>query len=135
MDIVSLCLVGIACRYDGRNSLVRKVRELVERNEAIPLCPEQLGGLPTPRSPAEIKGGKAEDVLWGKATVVNREGVEVTAPFLKGAREVLRLTRLTGARRAILKAKSCSCGENGVTAALLRKEGIKVLSELDYWDG
>jgi uncharacterized protein YbbK (DUF523 family) len=129
MDIVSLCLAGVRCRYDGRDSLVKKIKELVERKEAIPLCPEQLGGLPTPRSPAEIKGGRGEDVLNGKARVVNREGIEVTAQFIKGAEEVLKLARLVGAKRAILKEKSSSCGEEGVTAALLRREGIEVRGE------
>jgi uncharacterized protein YbbK (DUF523 family) len=126
MDIVSLCLVGISCRYTGQDCLVEKVKRLVEKKEAIPLCPEQLGGLPTPRSPAEIKGGKGEDVLKGRARVVNREGVEVTAQFIKGAEEVLKLARLVGAKRAILKRRSSSCGREGVTAALLRREGIEI---------
>lgn len=113
----------------------------------IPVCPEQLGGLTTPRLPAEIKDGGGQDVLDGLARVVDKEGTDVTDQFIKGAYETLKLARLLGARKAILKEKSPSCGPgkiydgnfkgnlidgSGVTAALLRSNGIEVSSEEDF---
>jgi len=104
---------------------------LLKRFRLIPVCPEQLGGLPTPRPPAEILGGDGADVLSGTARVINLRGEEVTEAFMRGAEEVLRLARLLGVRRAFLKAKSPSCGLEplGVTAALLLREGL----ELHEW--
>ncbi|MDI6821326.1 MAG: DUF523 domain-containing protein [Actinomycetota bacterium] len=142
--IVSACLVGINCRYDGKNKLLGKVQRLVSQGRAIPVCPEQLGGLPTPRLPMEIRDGSGEDVLGGRTGVFTKEGVDVTTQCIKGAHEVLKLAKLVGARAAILKARSPSCGfgriydgtftnnlrkGNGVTASLLRREGVKILTE------
>ena len=105
----------------------------------IPICPEQLGGLPTPRPPSNIVNGDGEEVLCGRARVINDRGEDVTGAFLKGARETLALARLTGAKKAFLKGKSPSCGLRtpycetdtgygiGVTAALLLREGIEVV--------
>lgn len=146
MMLVSACLAGCRCRYDGSSRPDHQLEELVAKGEALPVCPEQLGGLPTPRSPAQIVGGDGDDVLEGRARVLTEEGVDVTAAFLKGAEETLRMARLVGATVAILKERSPSCGSaviydgtfsgatrkgRGVTAALLAGHGIVVRSEED----
>jgi len=136
MKLCSACLLGIRCRYDGKSKRNRKVIELTKKEILIPVCPEQLGGLPTPREPAEQKGKK----------VFTRSGKNVTKKILKGAKEVLRVAELFGIKEAILKQKSpsCGCGKiydgtftgklikgDGVTTSLLKKNKIKVISEED----
>ncbi|SFP66841.1 DUF523 domain-containing protein [Caldicoprobacter faecalis] len=147
MILVSACLAGICCKYNGGNNGIPLIKELVKQGKAILLCPEQLGGLPTPRLPAEIKGGSARDVLQGKASVVREDGADVTENFIRGAREVLKFCQEMGIRRAILKSKSPSCGKglvydgtftgklvegNGVTAQLLIDDGIEVMTEEEF---
>ncbi len=139
MIIVSACLVGIRCRHDGKDAAVKELRALMKEGKVLPVCPEQWGGLPTPRSPAEIVDGSGEDVLKGKARVIDREGKDVTGQFVEGARAVADLAKFVGARQAILKtgSPSCGCGRikrkghlmkgNGVTAALLLQAGIEVI--------
>jgi len=142
--LVSACLLGINCRYDGKNALEPKLLELMKEDQIIPICPEQLGGLPTPREPAWIVGGEGSDVLKGAAKVISRSGRDVTENFRTGAEETLKVAKLFGAKCAILKARSPSCGcggirepfsfdklksGDGVTAALLKKNGFKVVSE------
>ncbi len=126
--VVSACLAGVRCRYDGTSSPLQEVEKLLAEGRALPVCPEQLGGLPTPREPAEIEGGDGFLVLEGKARVFNRRGEEVTAAFVRGAEESLRLARLAGCARAILREGSPSCGVSpaGVTSALFSREGIAV---------
>ncbi|HKZ43783.1 MAG TPA: DUF523 domain-containing protein [Anaerolineales bacterium] len=134
MIIVSSCLAGCHCRYDGDSKPNEKVINLVADGKALPVCPEQLGGLPTPRLPAEQRGNK----------VYRNDGVDVTYEFEKGAREALRLAKLVNARKAILKARSPSCGSgeiydgsfngvlikgNGTFAEMCKKEGIIVRTE------
>jgi len=134
MIIVSACLAGIRCRYDGAEKPCAKVVRLVEDGKAIPVCPEQLGGLPTPRVPAERKGNK----------VIRKDGVDVTEQFNRGAQEALKIAKMVSARRAILKARSPSCGagqtydgsftgklidEDGIFAHLCKDNGIEVLTE------
>ncbi len=97
---ISLCLLGIDCNYAGGNSLCEKAVELFKSGRGLPVCPEQLGGLPTPRIPAEIQGDR----------VINRAGEDVTAQFRKGAEEAARLVRLAGCTGALLKSRSPSCG-------------------------
>lgn len=138
MRLASACLCGVRCRYNGESEDRAEVIRLVRDGEALPVCPEQIGGLSTPREPAEIVGGDGHDVLSGKARVVTRDGRDVTAEFLRGAAEVLRLARETRAVEVLLKSRSPSCGHgvinrggqtvigDGVTAALLAKEGIRV---------
>ena len=138
MVLVSACLVGVHCRYDGSDSFNKELLEKLEGTPFVPICPEQLGGLPTPRVPAEIDHGDGHDVLEGEARVINEQGEDVTAHFLQGAQEALRIAVLTGCRRAFLKARSPSCGcgsisrqgeavqGDGVTAALLKRQGIEV---------
>ncbi len=138
--LVSACLLGVSCRYDGSHAWCPEVFDELWRSHFIPVCPEQLGGLGTPRPPAVLDGDGA-DVLEGKARVLAGEGEDVTPAFLKGAEEALRLARLAKAKKAILKDRSPSCGCRhihrreglvsgvGVTAALLAKNGIEVFSE------
>ncbi len=142
--LVSACLLGINCRFDGRNCFDERVARLVSRFVMIPVCPEQLGGLGTPREPMKIVRGTGSDVLNGKARVVNESGIDVTEKMLKGAEETLKIAKLFGAKRAVFKARSpsCGCGEirdaasperlirgDGVTTALLKKNGIVVITE------
>jgi uncharacterized protein YbbK (DUF523 family) len=140
--LISSCLLGIACRYDGGHSKVAEIVAKAQDLHLIPICPEQLGGLPTPRSPAKIVNGDGKAVLAGHGQVINSSGQDVTAAFLKGARETLRLAQISGAATALLKNKSPSCGLAtpycetdtgyglGVTAALLTSAGIEVI-EID----
>lgn len=143
MYLVSACLLGLKTRFNG-TKLAPSGATLVPLEELIPVCPEQLGGLPTPRLPAEIQGGQGEDVLKGSAKVLNAAGENVTEFFIKGAREVLYLAHLYKVKGAFLKEGSPSCGSNyiydgtfshkrcpgtGVTAALLREKGIPVFNE------
>jgi uncharacterized protein YbbK (DUF523 family) len=132
--LVSACLVGINCKYDGLHNYNAKVVALGKHDTLIPVCPEQLGGLSSPRSPHEQKDGK----------VVTPEGEDHTEHFQRGARETLKIARLCGATEAVFKQRSPSCGVgqiydgcfcrkvikgDGMTTALLRSEGIRVISE------
>ena len=134
MKIVSACLAGVKCRYDGSSKPCKKVIELVKKGQAIPICPEQLGGFSTPRIVSEQKGNK----------VYNKEGKDVTAEFEKGAQEALNIAKMAGCKEAILKSKSPSCGSglvydgsfsgklikgDGVFAKLLKANNIKVVTE------
>ncbi len=139
--LVSACLLGASCRYDGSHCLDEGVVDLARRFDFIPACPEQLGGLCTPRPPATITLGEGEGVLDGDSSLLDVEGRDVTGHFLRGAAESLRMVEILGAEAAVLKEASPSCGVNktnrrrrmvngsGVTAALLRREGIPVFSE------
>ena len=134
MKIVSACLAGVNCRFDGKSRPNEKIMQLVKKGKAIPVCPEQLAGMPTPRENSEIRSGKVFSV----------SGKDETAQIKRGAEETLKIARLAGATEAILKARSPSCGKgkiydgsfsgklvkgNGITTELLLKNGIKVLTE------
>jgi len=134
--LCSACLLGINCRYDGKLKPNKKVIKLSKKEILIPVCPEQLGGLPTPRKPAEQKGKR----------VITKSRKDITKNFRKGAKEVLKLAKLLDIKKAILKQRSPSCGSgqiydgtfskeivkgDGITTALLKKNGIKVVSEED----
>ena len=144
MILVSSCLAGLDVRYNGTNCLNDKIRKLVEENKAITICPELLGGFSTPREPAEIIGGNGEDVLDGKAKVVEKSGKDVTQLYIKGAYSTLKQAIKLNATLVVLKENSPSCGSltiyngeftgkkimgMGVTSALLKRNGIKVISE------
>jgi uncharacterized protein YbbK (DUF523 family) len=136
---ISACLLGVACRYDGRSLPSTDWYPIPEGSRLMPICPEQLGGLSTPRACAQIAHGSGADVLEGCARVTDATGADVTEAFVRGARETLRLCRSLGIGRMILKTHSPSCGAgtirrgiervagDGVTAALLRREGIEVV--------
>lgn len=142
--VVSACLLGLNTKYNGGNNLHAEVLALQEHCLLVPVCPEQLGGLPTPRAPAEIQGGDGHDVLTGRAAVRDRTGKDCTAAFISGAKQSLEVARLAGAQIALLKARSPSCGSNciysglfngttvagdGVTAASFKQAGIIVFTE------
>ena len=141
MILVSACLAGINCKYSGGNNYNEKVFNLVKEGKAIPTCPEQLGGLQTPRNPAEIK------IVDGKKYVIDEKNNNVTENFEKGAKEVLEFAKKLNIKKAILQARSPSCGTgkiysgnfdgkliqgNGILAELLIKNGIEVISSEDY---
>lgn len=149
MKIVSACLAGERCRLNGKNSINEKIKEMVERGEAIAACPEVLGGLPVPRKPAGIHGGVGIDVIKNRAKVrTSKKGEDVTKQFLKGAEEFLKIVQAKNIKEAILRtpSPSCGCGKtwqldknfrnhivdgDGVTTALLKKNGIKVYTKKD----
>ncbi len=140
--LVSACLLGRACRFDGKDKLVKELPDALraEKAEAVPFCPEEAGGLGTPRPAAVIVGGDGEAVLDGRARVVNDRGEDVTEAFLDGARQALDAARQHGCAVAYLKERSPSCGcaqvhtekgvakGSGVTAALLRRGGVATVS-------
>jgi len=134
--LVSACLLGVKCRYDGKSKPNKAVLALAQNEALIPVCPEQLGGRPTPRNAVEILKGK----------VVEPDGNDHTEEFKRGAEEVLKLAKITGCKKAILKSKSPSCGfgkiydgtfsgtltdGNGITAQLLYENGIEIINEND----
>ena len=135
--LVSACLLGVACRYDGKAKAHEGVISLREKHTLIPFCPEVYGGLPTPRPASERRGER----------VFIQKGDEVTEQFCRGAEETLRLCRLYGCEAALLKERSPSCGHgvihngqfdgglvpgNGVTAEWLLQNGIAVYGESDW---
>ena len=129
--LISGCLIGLCCRYDGKQKRNKNIAALMEKYYLIPVCPEQLGGLKTPRNPSEIREGR----------VISSD---VTAEYRRGAEEAIKLARLFGCKKAILKERSPSCGfgkiydgsfsgrlidGNGVAAALLAANGIEIYGE------
>jgi uncharacterized protein YbbK (DUF523 family) len=125
--IVSACLVGLCTRYDCTIQENYTCQHRLHNAAWIPVCPEQLGGLPTPREPAYIIGGQGEDVLSGKAQVITKSGINVSEPFIKGAYQVLSIACSQPILAVFLKARSPSCGvigPTGVTAALLKQHGF-----------
>lgn len=147
MIVVSACLCGVNCKYNGGNNLHNDILELLKKGKAVLICPEQLGGQATPRPAHEIFNAEGSDVLDGKAYVLGPEGDDATEKFLKGAYESLKIAKECGAHIAILKARSPSCGckeiydgsftgkkreGNGVTAELFLRNGIKVYTEENY---
>lgn len=156
MKLCSACLLGINCKYDGKNNLDKAPKKLIKEfkeGNLIPICPEQLGGLSTPRERARIKGGNGYDVLKKKAKVITESKKDASKEFLRGAYEVLKIAKRLKIKEAILKQRSpsCGCGQiykavfnregnflnkiirgNGVTTALLKQNGIKVKSEEDF---
>jgi len=147
MKLCSACLLGIKCAWDGKDRYKNeRVIELLKKEVLIPVCPEQLGGLSTPRIPQEIQGCSGEKVLDGKCKVKNKSDEDVTKQFIKGAEETLKIAKLLGIKEFIAKQKSpsCGCGKtydgtfsgklidgDGVTTALLKRNGIKIISEED----
>ena len=143
--LVSRCLLGHRVRYDGGASgPFDQLQQWLDEGRVVPLCPEVAGGLPTPRAAAEIPGGQGGEVLDGQARVITTGGDDVSAEFLSGAYQALELVQKHGIRIAVLKANSPSCGNlltydgsfsgvkvsgEGVTAALLKRNGVLVFSE------
>jgi uncharacterized protein YbbK (DUF523 family) len=134
--LVSACLLGTACNHEGRHSQRAQVEALAGEYRLVPICPEVVGGLPTPRPAAEIRDGR----------VVTAAGDDVTQEYERGARAAVELAMTVGATRAVLKARSPSCGAHavydgtftrtlrdgaGITASALREAGVDVVSEED----
>ncbi len=134
--LISACLMGVYCRYNGERRAMDGLAELMEKHTLIPVCPETLGGMPTPREPSEIRDGR----------VYSKSGADVTEFYERGAAETVRLARLYGCEWAILKERSPSCGSgiihdggfsgglaagDGIAAAALKKAGVTVLGEGD----
>jgi uncharacterized protein YbbK (DUF523 family) len=143
MYLVSSCLSGVNCRFNGTNALDKKIKKLTEEGKAITLCPEVLGGLSIPREPCEII--KTGD---NKKKVISRSGKNLTENYLKGALITLQICKTCGVEKAILKSRSPSCGYgmiydgtfggrliqgNGVTADLLSKNGIRIFNEENWF--
>nr|WP_320119866.1 DUF523 domain-containing protein [uncultured Marinifilum sp.] len=137
MIIVSACLAGVKCRYDGNNNLVPEIRDLVQNGKAIALCPEELGGLPTPRISCELI----------QSDIISKNGHNFSKEFNSGAKKVLDISGILGSKLAILKTNSPSCGYgqiydgtfsgdkktgNGITANLLANAGLKILNEENF---
>jgi len=146
MILVSACLLGIYSRYNGGSNLQALLAEYTRCGQFLPVCPEQLGGLPTPRPAVEIVGGSGHDVLAGACKAVNKVGEDVSAAFVKGAEETLTIARTFPVTAAILKERSPSCGVHliydgsfgqivkkgqGVTTCLLKQLNIPIYSEED----
>ena len=136
MMLISACLVGINCKYNGGNNYNKKALELVKKGIAIPICPEQLGGLTTPRNPSEIK------TIDNEVRVIDNKNNDVTKEFKRGANEVLKLAKILNVDKVILKSKSPSCGigkiydgtfsnklidGNGILVKLLMDNNIEVV--------
>lgn len=144
MILVSACLLGLNAKYDGKSNAHALIQKYSSAGKFIPVCPEQLGGLPTPRSPVEIIGGTGQDVLLGRCVAQGQTGEILTPQFIQGATEVLKIVRMVKVTAAILKERSPSCGVNhiydgsfshgiipgqGVTAAILKDANIPIYSE------
>lgn len=134
--LISACLLGVSCRYDGKSKPLPGIEKLRERYALIPVCPEILGGLPTPRAPSERRGEK----------VLTEDGRDVTAEYDRGASEILRLAAFFGCKKALLKERSPACGSGkiydgtftktltdgfGVAAELLSQNGVSVFGETE----
>ena len=142
--VVSACLAGVACTHEAEAKTRDWAVKLVAEGRAVLVCPEVAGGLPIPRPAAEIQEGEGADVVAGRARVLSEEGADVTENYLAGARKAADAAREARASLAILKARSPSCGcgaiydgsfrgelrrGDGVTAAMLKREGIEVVSD------
>ncbi len=139
--LVSACLVGINCRYDGANSYSATVTAFLEGRKFMPVCPEILGGLGVPRPPCRFYGGDGRAVLDGSARILDRDGNDLTESCIAGAEKALLVAHREGIRAALLNERSPSCGVRevyigpdkvpgvGVLTAMLVKEGIRVQSD------
>jgi len=141
MILISACLLGINCKYSGGNNKIKELKDLLKNETLIPVCPEQLGGLETPRNPSEII------IKNGEKFVVDKNGNDVTLQFLKGAEETLKIVNIFNIKEAILKSNSPSCGfgsvydgtfsgklikGDGITSALLKSKNINIYNEINY---
>ncbi len=147
MILISACLCGIDCKYNGKNNSHPVFEKMLADNKVLPVCPEEMGGLATPRPACEIIGGTGLDVLAGKARVISKDDQNLSEAFINGAEQVLKMAADQGIQEAILQSRSPSCGcgfiydgtfssqlieGDGVTTALLRQHGIKVVNEADF---
>ena len=146
MYLISACLCGVNCKYNGLNNYNEICDKLLASGKAILVCPEQLGGLPTPRIPSEIIGKSSNILNNNNDYVIDKNGNDVTPQFVKGAKETLQIAKKLNIKKAILKDGSPSCGVNyiydgnfngtkikgmGLTAQLLKESSIDIISELE----
>lgn len=146
MYLISACLCGVNCKYNGLNNYNEICDKLLASGKAILVCPEQLGGLPTPRIPSEIIGESSNILNDNNGSVIDKNGNDVTPQFVKGAKETLQIAKKLNIKKAILKDGSPSCGVNyiydgnfngtkikgmGLTAQLLKESSIDIISELE----
>ena len=146
MYLISACLCGVNCKYNGLNNYNEICDKLLASGKAILVCPEQLGGLPTPRIPSEIIGESSNILNYNNGSVIDKNGNDVTPQFVKGAKETLQIAKKLNIKKAILKDGSPSCGVNyiydgnfngtkikgmGLTAQLLKESSIDVISEFE----
>ena len=146
MYLISACLCGVNCKYNGLNNYNEICDKLFTSGKAILVCPEQLGGLPTPRIPSEIIGESSNILNNNNGSVIDKNGNYVTPQFVKGAKETLQIAKKLNIKKAILKDGSPSCGVNyiyngnfngskikgmGLTAQLLKESSIDIISELE----
>ena len=127
--LISTCLLGIPCRWHGRRPKKREklIERLKKKYVLVPVCPEQLGGMPTPRTGEKLHGTGVE-VLDGRLRIIAPEtGKDVTRFHVKGGRYTLEIAKIVGAGRAYLKSGSPSCDREGVTGEILRRANIKVI--------
>lgn len=139
--VISACLLGVPCRWNSKGSLNKRALKVFLRGDALAVCPEVMAKLPTPRPACEIKGGSGEDVLKGTAKVVDKNGRDYSAAFIRGAERARKMVEKYGATNALLKSGSPSCGAaciykgdfsgkhkrgRGVFAATLKKHGVKI---------
>ncbi len=143
--LISACLLGLPTRYDGKSKQSQKVLDYLKSNNLlpVPVCPEQLAGMSTPRDKTFFKTGDGHDVLSGSGLVISQDGQEMNEVFCRGARMVLQIAQLSNCQMAMFKERSPSCGVHqiyqgdnkvngtGVTTALLLREGFQVISEED----
>lgn len=145
--LLSACLAGVNCVYDGTNKFHPVFFRMHKKGDAVLFCPEALGGMKVPHSASEISGGGGLDVIEGRGKVFSKDGKDVTVFFVEGARKTLALAVKKGIKKAIMKSKSPSCGcgrifdgtftknlvpGDGVTAALLKKSGLAIVSDAEY---
>jgi uncharacterized protein YbbK (DUF523 family) len=135
---VSLCLLGIPCRYNGKSKRMKGLERFLERFSPVPFCPEQLAGMPTPRPPAQFFGGDGRALLLGKAELINEAGENVSQLYVKGCQQALLLIELLGLKKLFLKEKSPCCGVNrvwvegdivegsGILKALIEQKGLDI---------
>ncbi len=150
MYLISACLCGVNCKYNGKNNLNEKCLKLLREGKAVLVCPEQMGGLTTPRIPSELIGSSKDIIEYSKGKILDKEGNDVSVQFIKGAEETLKIAKELGVKKAILKEGSPSCGSSfiydgsfsgkkikgeGITTYLLRKEGVEVISEEEFDKG
>ncbi|MFH1062985.1 MAG: DUF523 domain-containing protein [Candidatus Omnitrophota bacterium] len=147
MILVSACLAGTKCRYNGQDCANNIIAELKNKNKIIAVCPEVMAGFTTPRLPCEIVGGTGEDVLNGQAIVVNNLGENITAAIVNSCCQALEIAKENKINLAVMKAKSACCGVgqiydgtfsnrliegDGILTKLLKKQGIKVISSEQF---
>ena len=128
MILVSACLLGLSTRYDGSSAPEKRAMELLRQGKAIPVCPEQLAGLPTPRPKCTLKRGGGKDVVCGKASIITEDGRNITKILTQACSQIIQLGRMCGAKTASLKEASPSCGVRETNIDWQRRPGMGILA-------